>query len=185
MSLIFLIFLPIFFMATSAYGASGGGIPWSLIGPQALNFLLCVVILSFLLRKKVRNLFIQREHSYNQLFRQAEMERDMAEKKKSELIHKLKVLEQESHEALQKAQREAGELKKKILSEADLVSNRFSKEAERTVQHELNKVISGLREELLSGALEGAEKHLKEKVDFSMQEKLNKEFTNKVQVICQ
>ena len=181
----FLLFFPIFLIAGLAYGASGEGIPWFLVGPQILNFVLFVLLLVYLLRKRVRDLFTQRKKDYNQLFHQAEMEREAAEKKKSEMLQKLKVLEEESQEALEKAQQEAGELKKKILSEAHSISDRFLKEAERTIQYELNKAKSKLREELLVGSLKSAEAHLREKVDASTQEKLNKEFTDKVQVICQ
>ena len=180
-----LLFLPIFFITGLAYGASGEGIPWSLVGPQTLNFSLFVLLLVYLLRKRVRDLFTQRKRDYNQLFHQAEMEREAAEKKKSEILQKLKTLKEESQEALEKAQLEAGELKKKILSEAHSVSDRFSKESERTVQYELNKAKLELRGELLVGSLKSAEAHLREKVDTSTQEKLNKEFTDKVQVICQ
>ena len=177
--LIFLLFL----ISTEAHAASGEGIPWFLVVPQVLNFSLFAIILTILLKDKVRNLFTQREQEYTQFFRKAEMERDEAEKNKLAIIQRLQHLEDDARVASQKAQSEAEELKRKIVSEARSLSERYTKEAERTAQNELERKIAELRKELLSGALGDAESLLKERVDVSMQKKLSGEFTKKIQVM--
>ena len=164
-----------------SYGAGAEGVPWFLVSSQALNFSLFIIILFFLLRKKVKNLFLQREKDYYQSFRQAEIQRDRAEKQKLDLAQKLKVLESDEQKALQKARNEAEDLKKKILAQAHLVSERLSKEVHRTIQYEFDKAFLGLKEELWAYSLDDAKLILKEKVDVSVQKKLNAEFTRKVQ----
>ena len=175
--------LSVLLTTIEAHGASGGDIPWYAVGSQVLNFSLFAMILIFVLRNKVRDLFVQRERDYTQFFREAEMKRDEAERHKLKIVQRLKTLEGEAEVASQKAQSEAEDLKNKIVSEAHSLSKRYLEEAERTAQYEFDKAVSELREELLSGALDGAESLLKERVDISTQRKLNGEFTKKIQLV--
>lgn len=161
------------------------GIPWSLVGPQILNFSLFAIVLFFLLRKKIQDLFVQREKDYTQELRKAERERDEAEKQKLKILQRLETLEEDAKVASQKARSEAENLKSQILSEANSVSERSLRETERTIQYEFDKAIMELREDLLSKAFESAESLLKEKVDTPTQQTLNEEFSKKMQVVLQ
>ena len=178
-----LLFIFVSIAIKDAYAASGEGIPWGTVGPQSLNFVLFISLLIFLLRKRVKALFLQREQDYTQFFRKAEIERDKAEKQKLGIIQRLKTLEKETQEASQRAQNEAKNLKSKILSEAHSVSERYLKEAQRAVQYELDKTMSTLRGELLFDALNEAQSLLKERVDTSTQRELNGEFIKKIQAV--
>ncbi len=173
------VFLGGIVFTTSAHGASSEGVPWFLVGPQILNFSLFVAVLFFLLKKRARDIFAQREKDYTEHLQRAEREKDEAEKQKMVVIQKLKILEADAKVAAQKAQKEAEGLKHKIISEAQAISERSLLETERTVQYERNRIISELREKLLLEAFKGAEVLLKEKLDDSQQSELNKEFVEK------
>ena len=111
-----LIPLYLFFTTVEVYAASVEGIPWFAVVPQILNFTLFLILLVFLLRNKVKDLFVQRRQDYTQLLRKAEMERDKAEGDKLEMIQKLKILEDDAKIASKKAQSEAEDLKDEIIS---------------------------------------------------------------------
>ena len=112
-----LIPLYLFFTTVEVYAASVEGIPWFSVVPQILNFALFLILLVFLLRNKVKDLFVQRRQDYTQLLQKAEMERDKAEGDKLKMIQKLKVLEDDAKIASKKAQSEAEYLKDEIISE--------------------------------------------------------------------
>lgn len=152
---------------------------------QFVNFFLFVGLLVFFLRKKVAAYFQQREANFKQALIKAEHARKAAELQKNVIKEKLNQLEASAKSDLAKAQKDAEELKIKILAEAkDLVAN-MQKETERTAESEIQRAKLELREELLKGAIGQAKKILKEKVNEPDQKRLQDEFVEKIQVVRQ
>jgi F-type H+-transporting ATPase subunit b len=148
---------------------------------QLLNFTIFVGLLFFFLRKKVVALFHEREANFKQALIKAEHARQAAENQKNIIKEKLQKLESGAHTDLEKAKRDAEELKNKILAEAQEVIANLKKETERTAESEIQRAKLELREELLSGALAQAKQILKDKVN----EPDQKEFVEKIQVVGQ
>ncbi len=152
---------------------------------QFVNFGLFVALLFFLLRKKVVAYFQEREASFKQALIRAEHARKEAEHQKNIIKEKLTKLEASAAADRAQAQKDAEELKFKIISEAkELVAN-LKKETERTAESEIQRAKLELRDELLNGAIEQAKKILKEKVNEPDQKRLQDEFVEKIQVVRQ
>jgi len=150
---------------------------------QFVNFSIFVGLLFFLLRKKVVAHFKDRESTFRQALIKAEHARKEAETQKNIIKEKLDKLESGAKLDLERATREAEELKAKILSEAQEIIANLKKEAERTAESEIQKAKLELREELLSGAIAQAKQILNEKVKEPDQKRLQKEFVEKIQVV--
>ena len=152
---------------------------------QFVNFSLFVALLFFLLRKKVAAYFQEREAQFKQALLRAEHSRNEAEKQKNIIKQKLEKLEATAATDRAQAQKDAEELKLKIITEAkELVAN-LKKETERTADSEIQRAKLELRDELLNASIEQAKKILKEKVNEPDQKRLQDEFVEKIQVVRQ
>ncbi len=152
---------------------------------QLLNFTIFVGLLFFFLRKKVVALFQEREANFKQALIKAEHARQAAENQKNMIKEKLQKLEAGARSDLEKANRDAEELKQKIMADAQEIILNLKKEAERTADSEIQRAKLELREELLSAALSQAKQILKDKVNEPDQKRLQNEFVEKIQVVGQ
>ncbi len=152
---------------------------------QFVNFAMFVGLLFFFLRKKVVAHFQEREANFKQALIKAEHARQAAEAQKNIIKEKLDKLEAGAKADLEKAKRDAEELKIKILAEAQEIVSNLKKETERTAESEIQRAKLELREELLSGALAQAKQILKDKVNEPDQKRLQNEFVEKIQVVRQ
>lgn len=152
---------------------------------QFVNFTIFIALLFFLLRKKVVAYFEERELSFKQALIKAEHARKDAEHQKNIIKEKLEKLEASAASDRALAQKDAEELKIKIITEAkELVAN-LKKETERSADSEIQRAKLELRDELLNSAIEQAKKILKEKVNEPDQKRLQDEFVEKIQVVRQ
>jgi len=158
-------------------------IPWKAITIQVANLGLLLVYLGYVLRKTVKAYFSGRIEVYRDLVSRADQARQEAERNRAQIASRLTDLEAGAKQSLAKANAEAGELRQRILNEAKDLTNKLTDETQRSIQVELEKARTQLREELLNAAIESARTSLKEKIGGAEQKKLQKEFVDKIQVV--
>lgn len=163
--------------------AGAHAVPWGTIFVQAFNLGFLLIILTVLLRKTVKAHFESRAQSYRQLVSRAETAREEAERGRREVKEKLARLEADSSQVVQQARSEAEELRGRMLSEAKDIAQRLQQEAERTVKIEVEKAKAELRAELMTKAIAAARDSLKKNMTGSEQQKLQREFAEKIQVV--
>lgn len=179
-----LVFLSLLFPVFSlAAGDGDHGVPWALIGQQALNLSLLLILLTILLRKKVSAHFAERKVQYKQLIEKAEEAKVAAEKNKREITERLQKLENNADKSINQARSEAEELKKKIIAEAETLSSRLEEEAKRTANFELERARLKLRKSLMDEAFKLAKTNLENEVSSGEQQRLKSEFVDKIQVV--
>lgn len=167
-----------------ALAAGGGdGVPWGLIGQQALNLSLLLILLTILLRKKVSAHFAERKVQYKQLIEKAEEAKVAAEKSKREITERLQKLESNADQSIHQARSEAEELKKKIIAEAETLSARLEEEARRTAEFEVERAKLKLRKSLMDEAFLMAKTNLENQVSSNEQQRLKAEFVDRIQVV--
>lgn len=174
-------------MALAAGGGHGsehgsGGIP-SMVTYQAINFVLYVALLFFLLRKPVKSFFKGREDSFKQALIKAEAARAEAEKKRQEIQERLSKLESTADQSIAQARAEADSLKARIIQEAQEISTHLKEEARRTADLEIERAKVELRSELLNQAVALSQKMLVDKIADNDQKRLQTEFVEKIQVV--
>lgn len=185
-----LLLLPAALLVSVGALAAGGGhgedlhhIPWDMIQKQAFNFLLVVGGLTILLKSKVSSYFAQRAQSFESLVVLAKKAREDAEKQKAEISVRLQKLETTATESVERAKREAEELRAKIQAEAESLAKQIRDEAKKTVEREIEKAQAELKDELLSQAMASAKETMKTSVQENDQKRLQNEFVEKIQVL--
>ncbi len=171
------------FANESAHAAVEHGIPYKLILVQAGNFLVLIGLLVYFLKDKTRAYFKQRASSYRELVGRAEAARSEAQAQKNEIEARLKRLENGAQQSQNDAQQEAEQLKQKLMSEAKLFSERLTQEAQFAAELEIDKAKKQLRRELLNVAVEAATSKLKNEVEEKDRQRLQNEFSGKIQVV--
>lgn len=170
---------------TAAHAAHDAhAIPWNSIFVQGFNFGLLLVLLVVLLRKGVAAHFANRAKEYHALVSRAEAARLEAEKGRREVKERLGRLESENAQLVQRARAEAEELKSRMVQEAKTVALRMEQEAQRTVRGEVEKAKAELRSELLEKAISNSRQNMN-KLSSGEQQKLQREFADKIQVVGQ
>ena len=168
--------------------AAGGGhgpveIPWSPIFVQGLNLLLLLGLLTYLLRRTVKQHFETRAREYSQLVERAEEARREAEKGHLAIKERMARLEETAAQTEMQARAEAEELKSRMIAEAKTLSAKLEQEAKLTATLEAEKAKTELRKELLAQALSSSKDTLKQKLGSTEQKKLQSEFVEKIQVV--
>jgi F-type H+-transporting ATPase subunit b len=158
-------------------------IPWKAIFVQGYNLGLLVLVLYIILRKTVVAHFAHRASEYQQLVSRAEAARQEAEKGRREIKQRLDKLESESAQVVTRARGEAEELKSRMVQEAKTVTLRMEQEAERTIKAEVEKAKAELRRELLEKAIHSSRENMKTGISSGEQQKLQREFADKIQVV--
>jgi F-type H+-transporting ATPase subunit b len=169
--------------------ASGGehaeaGVP-KVVLYQAINVVLVVILLTYLTRQKLRNHFEVRRENYIETLKKVERAKAEAEKKNREVKSRIEVLENTSAGSIARAQTEAKELQDKIISEAESLAKKIREEASRAAESEVRKAIESLREEVFKQSVEAAKSAMKQQIKAQDQERLQKEFVEKIQVVQQ
>lgn len=158
-------------------------IPWGSIFVQAFNLGFLVVVLFIILRKTVKAHFEHRAREYQQMVSRAEAARTEAEKGRLEAKERLAKLEDSSSQVLERARTEAEELRARMAQEAKAAILRLEQETARTVTAEIERAKADLRRELLDAAIQNSRENLKKNLSNSEQQKLQREFAEKIQVV--
>lgn len=166
-----------------AAGGGDGGIPWAVIGQQVFNLTIVIVVLSMLLKKKIKEHFIERKAQFAQLVEKAEEAKTVAENSKREITERLQQLQTSAESDISRAKSEADELKHKILAEAESLSQRLKEEAKSTAAFEVERAKLALRKALLDESFILAEKKIQSEVTEEKQTQLKSEFIDKIQVV--
>jgi len=181
--------LLIFSASLSAWASSGGahhgeeGIPFKLILTQTFNLLVFVGLMVYLLRKPLATHFADRKKSFHELVDRAEKARREAESAKREMAERVARIESTAQSSVKDAEREAEEMRKKIIAEGAALSQRMQTEAQKTAQVEIERARNELRVEMLQLAADQTEKMLREKVGETEKKRLQNEFVEKIQVV--
>lgn len=154
-------------------------IPWSnLVLPQLLNFTVFIGLLVFLLKKPLTNHFAGKNEEFEQQQKKAEEARALAERQNLEIKAQLKTLEDNSSRDLEAAHKEAKDIQKKILAEANTLAMKLEAETERMEAFELERAKAKLRFELVQRSTKVAEDELKNDASTERRDELNKAFIN-------
>ena len=127
-------------IALAAGDAGGHGehhVNWVYVGSLFFNFTAFVLLLFFLLRKPVAGFFSTRAKEVSDQLAAAERAREASEQKIKEYGDKIAELMSTRAEVLEKAKKEAEYEKERIISQAQVRAGRIIKDAETTINSEL------------------------------------------------
>ena len=162
----------------AAHGVTPGQI--SDLGKRALNFVVLVIALVFVLRKPMAKFFKGRQEDIAQTLKDLEAQKAEAEAKYREIEGKLASIETEREALMADYAKEGEEEKKKIIAHAHELAERIKKQAELTISQEINAAKTDLRREIADLSASMAEDLIKKNIDDQDQKRLVEEYLEKV-----
>lgn len=165
------------------YGASEAhgeeGIPFNLVF-AGINFFILVGLLTYFLRKPVRDFFASRSTLIRTTLDQAKDLKDNAEQKYSEYDERMKTVEGEMQRLIQELKK-GGELEKqRLLTLAKEQVETLKATTERMMAQEIRKAKEELKNEAATLAVDLAEKLLRENITAQDQNRLVDEYLGKI-----
>ncbi len=173
------------FLSNAAWAADGAhetGIP-SAVFWQCFNLTLVLLILFFITRKSLPELFRQRQAGYVASAKKADEAKLEAEKQFLDIKHKLEHLNTSYGESVSRAQAEAADLRKQLVQEAQEQARRVKDEAEMTVKIDLQKAQRELHEVFVKESIAMAHTALSKDIATVDHQKLQTEFTKNIEAV--
>ncbi len=157
---------------------SGQVFNWRYVFEHAVNLVILLGVLVYFLKDSVRNFLVARKGSISSEIDHAQQTISDAKKKYEEYAEKLRGIEQEI-DSIKDAIRKQGETEREeILRHANIASEHLKKEAQDTIQFEIDRARREVQSEVVTIALTIAEKVIKENLNESDKERFIEDFTN-------
>lgn len=171
------------FFAEDLWAFEGGGGFSGEVLWQIVSFLLLGFFLSRLLKKPLRSFLFRRKEEIRNSLDQASRKEDEARRLLTEWETKLSSLSQEVDELHQSLYREGETERQRIIERAQQEEERIRKQTQFIAEQEVKKAQASLKKEMVDLSLELAEGLLKEKVRPDDQERLAREYMEKMRGI--
>ena len=179
----FLLLLILLLFAGVAFGAeeaSGGSwTPWMMLW-RVIDFLACVVILVYFLKKPLSNFFAERQAQIQKDLEEAREQRDRAERTIAEYEKKIAQMGQELEKMREELRKAADAESLKVVSNADRMSANMIEAAKLAAEQEVRKAKITLRNESVDLAMELAESLIREKIVEDDRKRIVEEYLVKV-----
>ena len=163
-------------------GAHAAGVPASVFW-QCFNFFFVGLILYFVTRKSLPELFRQRQAGYVASAKKADEAKLEAEKQFLDIKHKLEHLNTSYNENVSRAHAEAADLRKQLIQEAKEQARRVKDEAEMTVKIDLQKAQRELHQVFVKESIEMAHAALSKDIASADHQKLQTEFAKNIEAV--
>lgn len=164
----------------AADGHASAGIP-TVVWLQFINFFLYVGLIVYFARTPIANYFKNRQAGFYSALKKADAARAEAQAKRADIQTRLSKLEASRDESIQRARKEAAELREQIVGEAKALSAKLRADSEATANIEITRAKTELREDLLNQSVALAQRILTDKMQDQDQKRLQDEFVAKIQ----
>lgn len=159
------------------------GIPTHTVLWQCFNLFFVILILYFILRKSLPEIFHQRQAGYVASAKKADEAKLEAEKQFLDVKHKLQHLTDSYDESVSRAQAEAADLRKQLISEAQDQARRIKDEAEVTIKIEAQKAQRELHDTFVKESIGMARSALSKDIASTDHQKLQTDFTKNIEAV--
>ena len=172
--------LLLLFSARTLWASGGGGGITGEVLWQLISFVLILILLIQLLKKPVRAFLTKRQEGIKSSLEQASKKEEESGIHFEEWEKKLNFLDREVTELQQKITREGEAERKRIVERAKDEGDRIIKQAQLVAEQEVKKARAVLKKEMVDLSVELAENLLKEAAQPRDQERLVKDYIEKV-----
>ncbi len=173
----FVFFIPKVLVAAS--GTEAHGIP-GVVWFQALNFILFVGLLWFLLKDKIKAFYSTKELQFQERFKAASIKKDKALQKLRKLEEKLEEISNTKDAQLVKAKTNASESVQTLLEHATFQVEKIQQESEETSRLLRSKAYEELKKGVIESAIDAVKLELKGKLSKDQHLKLFNEYNKRV-----
>lgn len=168
--------------AAGSEGHHAEGVPKVVLW-QAINLGLIFAFVIYKFKDKITHLFKARNTTFLSEFQKSQSIKSEAEKKLSEIRHKIAHLENTAEEGVERARAEAADLRKQMIQEAKNLAEKIKREAEATAQVEIQSAKRALHEEIVRESVRQAKEILKKDMGQPDQIRLQDQFSNQIETV--
>lgn len=172
-------FLTLFSSVTALASGGGDGVPGYVIS-QIVNIILLFGIIYFKFGSTIKEFFKAKREDFIESVEAASRAKAEAENKKKEVETRLSDLKSNFKKDVEEAKKNAEESYRIQITDARNEALRIEKEAETSVDGEMQKAIEGLRVEAFNKSVDMAEKNLEKKLTPDQQKAWNETFAVRV-----
>jgi len=147
---------------------------------QAINFIVLMVIISFLFNKFLRPFMQKRSADIKQSFDDIEKQNAAALEMKKEYAVELDQIKLASRAEIEKAVSEGNRIKAEIKQDAEKEAVLFMEKTHKEIEQEKTKLLSDVRKEVATLTMLATKQLLKKEVDDSTNKKLVEDFLNEL-----
>jgi len=160
--------------------ASEGGqvFNWRYVFEHAVNLVLLLGVLVYFLKDSVRNFLVARKGSISSEIDHAQKTITEAKEKYEEYAEKLKGIEAEINNIKDSLIKQGEAEREEIVRQANTASENIKKEAQETIQFEIDRARREVQSEVVEIALTIAEKVIKQNLNESDKQRFVEDFTN-------
>ena len=149
--------------------------PWTLIF-QICNLLLLMLLMKKFLFKPVQNILDKRRQALEDIFEEANADRESAAQMKAEYTQKMSLAREEADAVVRRAVDEAGRRSDEIISEAQQAAAYVKKKAEADIEQERRSAFDALKGDISGMAVDIAEKMVGREINAQDQQALIDDF---------
>ncbi|MBO0797525.1 MAG: F0F1 ATP synthase subunit B [Blastocatellia bacterium] len=139
---------------------------------EVVNFVVLAYVLHRLLYRPLREAIERRRQAVRQTQTETEKAREEAESIKQQLEERLAQWERERQEMIHQAREQAEAERRKMLAEAESTAQRRQEDARRSLERDREEMLQELSGEVVTNALNLAERLLQQSVDNTLQVQL-------------
>ena len=168
------------FSANDLWAAGGGGGISGEVFWQIVSFVLLVILFGYVLKKPVRAFLMKRQEDIRNSLEQSATKEEESQKNFENWERKLNSLGQEIADLHQKISQEGEVERQRIVERAQEEGDRIRQQAKVVAEQEVKKACAALRREMVDLSIELAEKLLKGSTRPQDQERLVREYIEKM-----
>lgn len=141
---------------------------------QVVNFVVLALVLRRLLYRPLHEAIERRREAVRQTQAEAEKAREEADAIKHQLEEKLAQVDRLREETLREARAQAEVERRRLLDEAETTAQRLQEDVRRSLEHDREEMLQKLSGDVVTHALELAERLLRQSADSTLQAQLAK-----------
>ena len=178
---IFILAVPALLVAGPAFAGGGAhgdahGIPWGPIGMHALNLVVLLGFLAFVLRNRIPDALKARRAGIAKAISDAAEERSAAQARFDDLVSRLSGFEEELAAMRRDAETEAARERQSILDQAEASARSIQESAARAIQNETARAQRSLRADAARLAVDVAAQQIQANITAEDEGRLTAEF---------
>ncbi len=153
---------------------------WKMMIYQSINFIVLMVLLTFLFNKFIRPFMKKRADDIKNAFVEIDKQKLEVEELKKECNNQLDQIKHGAKAEIEKAMIEGSHIKESIKAEATKESEQLLEKAKREIDQEKQKALSEVRREVATLSMLATKRLLKKEIDESTDRKLVDDFMDEL-----
>jgi F-type H+-transporting ATPase subunit b len=150
---------------------------------QFINVSILIVGLIYFLRKPLREMFAEKKTSFLAAAEKSQELQKRAADEFNKVQAELNKLNSTATDSIERAKKEAAELKKTMITDATATAKKIKEDSENSARLEVERAKKNVRDSMIDEAFKLADAHVQKTITSEDHVRLNKEFVKNIEVV--